>query len=173
MGNGIFKHLGHFIILVIIQVMILNNIRFGGYINPYVYVLFVLLLPLDVAGWVLLLSSFAMGLTIDLFSDTQGMHAAATVLLAFARPGIIRMISGRSDLDSGTIPMISTMGTQWVVFYSLSLVFVHHSFLFFLEIFRFSEFFITLGRVLLSTGITSIMVLLGFLLLDKPEKRGR
>jgi rod shape-determining protein MreD len=173
MGKGIFKHLGHFIILVVIQVMILNNIRFGGYINPYVYVLFVLLLPLDVAGWVLLLSSFGMGLTIDLFSDTQGMHAAATVLLAFARPGVIRMISGRSDYDPGTVPMISNMGTQWVVLYSLLMVFVHHSFLFFLEIFRFSEFFITLGRVALSTGITTIMVLLGFLLVDKPEKRGR
>lgn len=173
MGNGLFRHIGHFIILVIIQVMILNNIRFGGYINPYVYVLFVLMLPLDIPGWLLLFSSFGLGLTIDIFSDTQGMHAAATVLMAFARPGVIRMISGRSDFDPGTVPMVSSMGAKWILIYSVLLVFVHHSLLFFLEIFRFSEFFLTLGRISLSTGITTLMVFLWFLLLDKPEKRGR
>lgn len=173
MGNGILRHIAHFIILVVIQIMILNNIRFGGYINPYVYVLFVLLLPLDTPGWLLLLSSFGMGLTIDLFSDTQGMHAAATVLLAFARPGVIRMISGRSDFDPGTVPLVSNMGAQWILLYSVLLIFLHHSLLFFLEIFRFSEFFLTLGRIGLSTAITTLMVFLGFLLLDKPEKRGR
>jgi rod shape-determining protein MreD len=173
MGNGILRHIGHFIILVVIQVLILNNIRFGGYINPYVYVLFVLLLPIDIPGWLLLFSSFSMGLTIDLFFDTQGMHAAATVLLAFARPGIIRMISGRSDFDPGTIPMVSNMGIQWILLYTVLLVLLHHSLLFFLEIFRFSEFWITLGRIGLSGGITTLMVLIGFLLLDKPEKRGR
>jgi len=167
------RHIGHFIILVVIQVMILNNIRFGGYINPYVYVLFVLLLPLDTPGWLLLLSSFGLGLTIDFFFDTQGMHAAATVLLAFARPRVIRMISGRSDFDPGTVPMASSLGAKWILLYSVLLVFLHHSLLFFLEIFRFSEFFVTLGRIGLSTGITTLMVFFGFLLLDNPEKRGR
>ena len=172
MGKGIFRHMIHFILLVLIQVLILNNIRFGGYINPYVYVLFVLLLPVDVSGWVLLFGAFAIGFTIDLFFDTPGMHAAATVLLAFFRPAVIRMISGRKDYDPGTVPSISTMGPRWIVLYILVLVSIHHSFLFFLEIFRFDEFFVTLGRIALSTGITSVLVLIGFLLLDKPGRRG-
>ncbi|MEE4178532.1 MAG: rod shape-determining protein MreD [Bacteroides sp.] len=173
MGTGIFRHIIQFIILVVIQVTVLNNIRFGGYVNPYVYVLFVLLLPIDIPGWLLLASAFVMGLTIDLFSDTQGMHAAATVFLAFTRPGVIRMITGRWDFDPGTIPSISSMGVRWIVLYSIVLVFIHHSLLFFLEIFRFSEFFITLGRIGLSTAITTIMVYLGFLLLDNPDRRKR
>lgn len=173
MGTGILKHIVRFIILVVIQVLILNDIRFGGYINPYVYVLFVLLLPVDIPGWLLLTSAFTMGLTIDLFSDTHGMHTAATLLLAFFRPGVIRMISGRPDFDPGTIPSISSLGSQWIALYTLILVFIHHTLLFFLEIFRFSEFFITLGRIALSTGITSILVYIGFLLLDNPERRNR
>lgn len=171
MRTGIVRHIVQFVLLVLIQVLILNKIRFGGYINPYVYVLFVMLLPVDIPGWLLLMSAFGMGLTIDLFSDTQGMHAAATVMLAFVRPGVIRMISGRPVFDPGTIPALSSMGTRWVLFYILILVFIHHTFLFFLEIFRFSEFFITLGRIALSTAITAIMVYIGFLLLDNPEKR--
>lgn len=173
MGRGIIRHIVQFILLVVIQVMILNNIHFGGYINPYVYVLFVLMLPIDVPGWLLLTSAFGMGLTIDLFSDTQGMHAAATVLLAFFRPGVMRMISGRSDFDPGTIPTISSLGARWILLYSVTLIFIHHSLLFFLEIFRFSEFFTTLSRIALSTGITTVMVYIGFLLLDNPEKRNR
>jgi len=153
--------------------MILNNIRFGGYINPYIYVLFILLLPVDIKGWLLLLLAFATGLIVDLFSDTHGMHAAATVFLAFARPGVIRMVSGRSDFDPGTVPLISVMGASWVLLYSLVLILLHHSLLFFLEIFRLSEVVVTLGRILLSSGFTLIMVFLGFLFLDKTDKRGR
>ena len=165
------RHIVQFVLLVLIQVLILNKIRFGGYINPYVYVLFVMLLPVDIPGWLLLMSAFGMGLSIDLFSDTQGMHAAASVMLAFVRPGVIRMISGRTVFDPGTLPALYSMGTRWVLFYILILVFIHHTFLFFLEIFRFSEFFITLGRIDLSTAITAIRVYIGFMLLDNPEKR--
>ena len=171
MVTNLFNYLVRFVLLIIIQVMILNNINLGGYINPYVYVLFILLLPVDVPGYVLLLSAFGLGLTIDLFSDSHGMHAAASVFLAFARPGIIRLISIRGDFDPGTVPMVSNMGTTWILSYIFVLVFLHHSLLFFLEIFRFSEFFHTLWRVLLSTGISSILIFLGFLLIEKPEKR--
>ena len=173
MQNSLFKQLGYFVIIMAIQIMIMSNINFGGYINPYIYVLFILLLPFDIKGWVLLIAAFGTGLIIDLFSDTQGMHAAASVFMAFARPGIISMITGRTDFDPGSIPQISLMGAKWVTMYSVVLILLHHSLLFFLEIFRFSEFFLTLGRILASSGITFIMVMLGFLFLDSPGKKGR
>lgn len=173
MLNFFFKQLGQFAVIMLIQVMIMSNINLGGYINPYIYVLFILLLPFEIKGWALLLAAFFTGLIIDLFSDTFGMHAAASVFMAFARPGIISLLTIRSDFEPDSIPQISTMGTKWVIMYTATLVLLHHSLLFFLEIFRFSGFLVTISRILASSGITFIMVLLGFLFLDRPGKRGR
>lgn len=70
-----------FVSLVLVQVLILNNIQFSGFVNPYVYVLFILLLPFTIPGYLLLGLSFLMGISIDIFSNTLGLHAAASVFL--------------------------------------------------------------------------------------------
>lgn len=171
MQNGLLRHLGYFVLFMVIQITIMNNINFWGYINPYIYVMFILLLPFDIKGWALLILAFGTGLLVDMFSDTQGMHAAACVLMAFARPAVINMITSRTDFDPGSIPQISLLGTRWVIIYSLTLILLHHTLLFFLEIFRFSDFFLTIGRILASSGFTFIMVMLGFFFLDNPGKK--
>ncbi len=159
-----------FVVLVLTQALIFNHVRFNGYINPYVYVLFVLLLPIDIRGWLLLILAFITGLTIDVFLDTMGMHAAATVFLAFLRPAVIRLISVRSDFESGTIPGVAGQGFRWILTYCLLLVFSHHTMLFFIEIFRFSEFFSTMQRIILSTLFSSVFVILGFFIAGKTYK---
>ena len=80
-----------FILLVLVQVLALNNIQFLGYINPYIYILFILSLPVRLPQWITLLLGFVLGLTIDTFSNTMGTHAFATVLIAFLRNGIIKL----------------------------------------------------------------------------------
>lgn len=159
-----------FLLLLLAQVLVFNNIRFGGYANPYVYLLFVLLLPIDVSGWTLLFSAFFVGLTIDVFQDSLGMHTAATVFMAFCRPTVIRLISVKSDFEPGTMPGIATQGLTWVATYTLLLVLLHHVPLFFLEIFRFTEFWKTLSRILLSTALSSAFVVLGFFFWGKTSK---
>lgn len=161
-----------FTILVLVQALIFNQIRFGGYVNPYIYILFVLMLPIDIRGGLLLLLAFVLGLTVDMFLDTMGMHAAATVFLAFLRPGVIRLISVRSDFEPGTIPSINNQGLRWIMTYSLLLIFAHHLLLFFVEIFRFSEFLLTFQRVLFSTFFSFIFVIAGFFIAGKGYKSG-
>ena len=78
-------------LLVLIQVLALNNIQFLGFLNPYIYILFILSLPVKLPNWITLLLAFVLGLTIDAFSNTMGMHAFATVLVAFLRGGIINL----------------------------------------------------------------------------------
>ncbi|MFO7999499.1 MAG: rod shape-determining protein MreD [Bacteroidales bacterium] len=168
--NLVWKYLGTFILLILIQVLILNNVRFGGYINPYVYVLFILLLPIDVSGWFLLVSAFFTGLTIDVFLDSPGMHTAATVFMAFCRPAVIRLISVKSDFEPGTVPGISGQGLTWIMTYSVLLVLLHHIPLFFLEIFRFTEFWQTLTRIFLNVAFSSAFVVLGFLFWGKTSR---
>lgn len=160
MNNRILINIARFIILVIIQVFILNNVRINGYINPYLYVLFILWLPFETPGWILLMSSFFLGLSIDIFSHTPGMNAAASVFMAFCRPAMIRLLTGSKAIEPGLSPGIKDMGFNWFFVYSLGLIFIHHLTLFYIEIFRFAEFFQTFYRVLLSTVSTLLLVLL-------------
>ncbi len=80
-----------FVLLVLFQVLALNNIQFLGFINPYIYILFIIALPVKTPRWLSLILAFILGLTLDIFSNTLGMHAFATVLIAFLRNGIINL----------------------------------------------------------------------------------
>jgi hypothetical protein len=151
------KNITRFIFLVLFQVLILNHVNLSGYINPYFYIYFILLLPFSTPRWLLLLLSFAIGFTIDLFTHTMGLNAAACVLMGFARPFVISVISGGSDL-TGNTPSIKYQDLKWFTNYSVSLVIIHHFALFYLEVFRFSEFFTTLFRVILSSVFTLLLV---------------
>ncbi len=170
MDFNIFKHTGRFLLLIAIQVVILNQIYFGGYITPYIYPLFILLLPFDIKGWVLLLAAFFTGLTVDMFSDSLGMHTAATVFMAFMRPGVIRMISIKTDFDQGTEPRIENNGFGWILLYSLLLLFIHHLALFFIEVFRFDELLQIIIRTLLSTIFSLVIIVIAHLLMGKPSR---
>ncbi len=160
MRNSLVINIIRFLLLIPVQVLILNHINFGGYINPYLYVYFILLLPLEIPGWLLLFSAFAMGYAIDLFSHTPGLHAAATVLMAFFRPLVIRSMGSRKDYESGMQPSIKDLGFVWFFTYSLILIFIHHIAFFYLEVFRFSNFFDTAERIVFSTLFTLIFVII-------------
>lgn len=149
-----------FIILVALQVFVLNNIRFGGYINPYLYVLFILILPYITPGWALLVLAFVLGYTIDVFTNTPGMHLAATVFMAFSRPAVLRLVTSKKEYEPGSYPSLGSMGFQTFFTYSTLLVFVHHTTLFLLEVFRFSEIFLTLMRAGLSTLFTLLLIII-------------
>ena len=152
--NNIFR----FIIVLLIQILIFDNIRLGGYLNPYFYVIFILLLPFETPKWALLVVAFFLGFTIDVFYNTFGMHAASTVLMAFSRPFILKSFSPRDGYETGTFPRIYYYGLKWFLKYSLLLVLIHHSFLFILEIFRFGEFLHTFIRIIASTLLTTLLV---------------
>lgn len=148
-----------FIVLVLIQVLILNQIQFSGYVNPYIYILFVLLLPLNSPKYAVLILAFIMGLTIDIFSNSIGMHAAALVLVAFIRSAVISAISNRED-DRSEYPGLKQNGFGWFLYYTIIMVFVHHFALFYIEAFTFADFFRTLTRVFFSSVFSVFVIVL-------------
>ena len=160
MINLIPRNILRFIILVLFQVLVLNNIQFSGYVNPFMYVLFILLLPFETPRWLLLVSGFLLGLSIDVFSGTIGMHAAATVLMAYMRPYVLSLIAPRDGYESGTYPRLYYFGFTWFLNYTIILVFIHHLVLFYLEVFRLTEFFSTFLRVILSSFFSVSLVIL-------------
>lgn len=171
MKNSLLKYILIYIVLVALQVFIFNNIQLNGFINPYIYVLFILILPFDVRGWWLLVLSFVLGLSIDLFEHTPGLHAAATVFMGFCRPGILRLVGEKEDLEPGQYPNIRDFGTLWFFTYSVILVFLHHLILFYLEIFRWNEFFITLLKVIINTALSTILIMIIQFLFYSKTKR--
>ncbi|MCK9218768.1 MAG: rod shape-determining protein MreD [Bacteroidales bacterium] len=159
-SRTVFLNIIRFFFLIFFQVLILNNLNLGGYVNPYFYILFILLLPFNTPKWLLLLSSFLLGLGVDIFTNTIGLNAAACVLMAFSRPFVITIISDAPDSLIGDTPSIKNQGLKWFLYYVISMVLIHHFALFYLEIFRFSEFFNTLLRVLLSSAFTIGLILI-------------
>lgn len=170
MNRYIWINIVRFITLFLFQVLILNNIQLSGYINPYLYVLFILMLPFETPRWVLLISAFFMGLSIDMFTHTPGLHAAATTFMAFIRPGLISMLSSNKEIEPGTNPDIRVFGFVWFMAYASILVLLHHLVLFYLEVFRFSDFFTTMSRVLISSVVTIILIMLTQLLFYGHKK---
>lgn len=158
MIRDIIKYTFIFVLLVLTQGLILNNIEFGGYINPYLYVLLILMLPFEMPDWLGLVIAFFLGLAIDVFASTMGIHTSATIFMAFARKYVLKLIMPRGGYEFGTEPQLHYMGLSWFSIYSIILVVLHHAFLFYVESFKFSQFFSTLGRVLLSSIFTITLI---------------
>src|ERR1035437_2808565 len=156
----VLQNIIRFILLVLLQVLVLNNIQFLGYINPYLYILIILALPVQMPRWVTLLLAFALGLIIDTFSNTLSMHAFATVLVAFLRNGIIKLFTSIEEGNNPT-PSFYTFGVSAYIKYPVIIVMIHHTTLFFLEAFSFAHFWILSTKIILSSLVT-ILLILGF-----------
>jgi hypothetical protein len=159
-SRTVFFNILRFFFLIFFQGLILNHVNLGGYINPYFYIYFILLLPFSTPRWMLLILAFILGIGIDMFTNTIGLNAAACVIMAFARPFVISAISSGPESLIGDTPSLKNQGLKWFLYYAIILILVHHISLFYLEIFRLSEFIATFVRVLLSSAFTLILVMI-------------
>jgi rod shape-determining protein MreD len=171
MSRTILINLIRFISLVFIQVFLLKNITLYNLSTPYLYILFILLLPFETPNLVLFILAFLTGLTVDAFYDTPGLHTCAMVLLAFVRILFISITVQKDGFDNEPEPTLSLMGFRWFFTYALMLTALHHLFLFNMEVFRFNELGYTLGRAALSSIFTVFLILLSGLLFFKRKER--
>jgi len=155
MNNIIFSYGLRFVLLVLVQISLLNHINFLGFISPYLYVIFICLFPINNNRMVFLLLSFFLGLAIDIFSDSGGVHAAASVTIAFARPVILKFSFG-SIYEHQNIKFKNVdFGAKMIYFFIM--VIIHHIILFALEIFNISKILLVLQKSLFS-GIFTIIL---------------
>lgn len=159
-----FTYLLKFVGIILLQILVVNNIELSAYINPYIYISFILLLPVTTKPWFALALGFLTGAVMDTFSSTPGLHIAATVLLAYVRIHYLRFSTTKEDIEGHIRPTMSKKGIVWFMFYCFTLTLLHHTFLFFLEIYGFQEFFSTMLRVILSTLVTVLLIVVGQLL---------
>lgn len=169
MVNVILRNIIRFLVLIFVQVLVIKNIELGRFINPFIYVLFIIVLPFETPKWLLLLSAFVLGITVDMFYNTAGMHAAAAVFMAYMRPGVLKLFSPRDGYEFGTQPTIQYLGVPWFLSYSGILILFHHLVLFYIEAFRFSEFFSTFFRVIISSIFTLLLVVVSQYLFQRKK----
>lgn len=145
--------IGWFISLILLQVLLLNNIHIAGYATPFLYIYFILKFDSDTSHNELMLWAFFMGLLIDIFSNTPGMNAAASVFLAFIRPSLLRLFTPRDILDK-IEPSFKSMGVSSFLKYMVVGVFVQSAVLLTIEFFSFSNILLLLLRVFACTLLT-------------------
>src|SRR5690606_24004118 len=138
MNSEFFVNIIRFFILLLLQVSVFNNMELFGYINPYPYILFIVLYPVNNNRYLFLISCFLLGLSMDIFSNSGGVHAAACVTLGYLRHHLFKIAFGLSyEYQTIKIPYASLR--EQLIFVNLCVV-VQHTILFFLEAFRFDLF---------------------------------
>jgi hypothetical protein len=142
--------------------------NFLSFIMPLPYMLFIILYPVNGNRTGLLLASFLLGLTMDMFSNSGGVHAAACVTLAYFRPSIFKFSFGIS-YEYQTIRLNDVLTPERFSFILVAVV-IHHFILFLLEAFQVSFFWDILIRTILSTVFTIISCII-IIYLIKPNKR--
>jgi rod shape-determining protein MreD len=168
MNSTLLVNISRFILLLAVQIIVFNNMNFLGYIIPLPYILFIILYPVNGNRSGLLLTSFLLGLTMDLFSNSGGIHATACLVLAYVRPTIFKFSFGVS-YEYQTIKLNDILTPERFSFILMAVI-VHHVTLFILEAFQISFFWDILLRTVLSAVFTIISCII-IIYLIKPNKR--
>ena len=154
----LFTRIAWFIGLVLVQALLLNNICLFGLATPFIYIYFLLAMDRDVDHNALMIMAFLLGLAVDVFSNTLGVNAGASVLAAFMRPVLLRLFSPRDEYENFE-PGIYTLGTWAFVRYATMVTLLHHTALFLLEDFSFLHLGYLSLRILCSTTLTVLLVM--------------
>ncbi|EAS21064.1 hypothetical protein BBFL7_01957 [Flavobacteria bacterium BBFL7] len=155
MNSALLSNVVRFIALLLLQFFVMDQVEFMGYICPIVYLLFIVLYPVDNNRWSFLILSFLLGLTVDTFQDTGGAHAAASLTLAFVRPVLLKLIYGEGYLTKNLKIMRSPLD-RFILLLALS-VLIHHLVLYMLVYFNISQVLQVL-QMTLFVGLSSIFM---------------
>jgi len=150
----------YFVLYLLAQVMFFRQLIFFNTAFCFVYVAFILLLPIETNPLILMFSGFMLGFLVDIFYDSLGLHAMSLVLVAYLRNYWLAAITPQGGYDAGEGPTLAVNGLQWFMVYSLPLVFVHHAVLFFMEAGGFGIFWYTMSKVMTSLVFTMTVLLL-------------
>lgn len=163
------RNIIRFISLILIQVLLFKNIHLTGWgaasiippYTPFIYPLIILLLPLSTPTWAMLLLGFGTGLTMDVFMDTGGMHAAICVFIAAVRNSILTALLPQRLSDYPNLsPGVKNMGWAPYLTYTAAILFIHHFCFYLIEIWSFKSFLYLIIKVLASFITSMIFVVL-------------
>ena len=173
MNKYLVAHSFQFVVFLGLQILLLRNLVLFNTAFCFLYIGFLLFLPIQMPKVMLLLLAFVSGITVDIFYDTIGINAAAALLLAYLRPYVLLVLTPRDDYEKSDSVNVHVMGWRWFSVYTLFLVFIHHLALFFLELGSFREVGFTLVKVVVSTVFTFLVLVIIQLLFFSTRRSNR
>ena len=170
--SSLVKNIIRFIFFILVQVFVLNQVPPLHHLaTPYLYFLFILWLPFQMGRLSLMMLSFCLGLTLDYFTNTPGLHAAPCVMIAYIRPFLISLLIPQRGADTNyEEPSIKSMGFAPYFTYVAFLTLVHHSLLFLLEALQFGGFWYFVVKTVVCLGISILLILIVELLFVRKQR---
>jgi rod shape-determining protein MreD len=165
---------------MMVQLFILNDIVIKSSITlmgipvfiPLIYPLILLLLPVNTPHWLTMLLGFMVGITMDLFSNTPGVHASACVVLGYVRPYLLNLFFQQNIKELGdTVPTLFRMGFRSFLLYILFALVIHHCYYYIIQIWSFKNILLIVYKTILSTLLSIILIILSQLIFAKKEIR--
>lgn len=155
--NNAVANILRFAVVLLLQIFICSNIHLFGCVNAYVYLLALLMLPLEIPRWVQYIIAFATGFIVDAFSMTYGIHASACLIMMLLRPYLVQALNGHKNSDTTERLTPGAKDFQWILLYTILLTLIHQITLVMIETWTFHHFWKTLlvilGNTLLSTSL--------------------
>jgi rod shape-determining protein MreD len=170
--SNLIRNIIRFILFLFVQQFVLNQIPpLHQFITPYLYYLFILWLPFSIPRWALMCIAFLLGLSLDYFTSTPGLHAAPCVLIAYLRPFLINLLISQEGAELNYAePSIKSMGLAPYSFYILVFTFIHHFYLVLIEWIQFGNFLYFLGKVTATTGVSLLLVFITEMMFFRKQK---
>lgn len=168
MNSSSLNNIARFFLLLAAQLLIFNNIHLFGFLNPLVYVLYIILFPVNDSKMSLLISSFILGITMDCFCNSAGVHAFSSIILAYYRPLLFKFCFGLS-YEYQTVRINDNL-TPERFFFILLAILLHHSLLFIAEIFNIFLIFEIFYKTIL-TSLFTVIISIVIIYLIKPNKK--
>ncbi len=170
--SNLIRNIIRFVLFLFVQQYVLNQIPpLHQFITPYLYYLFILWLPFSISRAGLMFVAFLLGLALDYFTNTPGLHAAPCVLIAYLRPFLINLLISQEGAELNYAePSIKSMGFAPYSFYVLVFTFIHHFYLVFIEWLQFGNFLYFLGKVTATTGVSLLLVFITEMLFFRKQK---
>ena len=155
---GVLRHILSLVIVLLLQMLVFNNLHFLGICHPYIYILFLIALPIRIPQWIELLIGFGVGLIVDMFCGSPGVHTAACSFLAYLRPIFIRRTIQDAERISMTINGLSIGFNEYVKLVVLYTI-LHHTLVFLIEAWNLAHFWLLLAKIIVSSLFTIALLL--------------
>ncbi|PID88854.1 MAG: rod shape-determining protein MreD [Bacteroidia bacterium] len=157
-------HIYRLVMVLLLQVFLFNQMQISGYIQPAFFLFFVLMLPLKSSAALRLISAFVIGILVDMFTQTMGLHTAAVVLMAYVQHYLIPRMKISKDMDVSKSPSLKVVSLGWFAMYAAILIFIYHLAYFVLDAFSLPFVLRHFYRVFISSFATFIVVMAAYLI---------
>jgi len=169
MSNFNVNQILNFLFLIALQVLVLDNVELHRMVRPLIYPLIILLLPISMAGSLVIFIAMLLGLVIDIFNDTLGLHASACVFMAFCRPFILSIFRPRGGYEQFTTPSYQKLGVNWLLRYAGVCILLFNAFFFLVEAFNLRFLHLTLLKIILSTFFCLLLIMIHQMLFTRSK----